>query len=107
MLARLLNLIILYKNTLMRGLMDTHNQPPKLMDRVKAIMRVKRYSPRTVKTYCYWVRYFIRFNGLRHPASMGGPEVKAFLEHLAVRRHVAAAKQDQTLNALVFSIGMY
>lgn len=82
--------------------MDTHSRPPKLMDRVKAIMGVKRYSPRTVKTYCYWIRYFIRFNGLRHPASMGGSEVQAFLEHLAVQRHVAAATQDQALRALVF-----
>ncbi|WP_280570762.1 phage integrase N-terminal SAM-like domain-containing protein [Chromohalobacter sp. 296-RDG] len=82
--------------------MDTYNQPPKLMDRVKAIMRVKRYNPRTVTTYCYWIRYFIRYNGLRHPTSMGGPEVKAFLEHLAVQRHVAAATQNQALNALVF-----
>ncbi|AMD00990.1 phage integrase N-terminal SAM-like domain-containing protein [Halomonas chromatireducens] len=82
--------------------MDTHNRPPKLMDRVKATMRVKRYSPRTEKTYCYWIRYFIRFHGVRHPASMGGSEVRAFLEHLAVERHVAAATQNQALNAIVF-----
>lgn len=82
--------------------MDTHNKPPKLMDRVKATMRVKRYSPRTEKTYCYWIRYFIRFHGIRHPASMGCPEVRAFLEHLAVERQVAAATQNQALNALVF-----
>ncbi|WP_280549083.1 phage integrase N-terminal SAM-like domain-containing protein [Halomonas sp. 11-S5] len=82
--------------------MDTHRSSPKLMDRVRATMRVKRYSPRTVKTYCYWIRYFIRFNGVRHPASMGGPEVRAFLEHLAVERQVAAATQNQALNALVF-----
>ncbi|WP_424948551.1 phage integrase N-terminal SAM-like domain-containing protein [Chromohalobacter marismortui] len=37
----------------------------------------------------------MRFNGLRHPASMGGPEVKAFLEHLALQRYVTAATQDQ------------
>ncbi|NWO10720.1 hypothetical protein HLV40_09960 [Chromohalobacter salexigens] len=57
-------------------------------------LRIKRSSPHTVKTYCYWIRYFIRFNGLRYPASMGGSEVKAFLEHLAVQRHVAAATQN-------------
>lgn len=68
--------------------MDAHNKPPKLMDRVKAIMRVKRYSPRTEKTYCYWIRYFIRFHGVRQPASMGGSEVRAFLEHLTVERQV-------------------
>ncbi|MGR2739670.1 phage integrase N-terminal SAM-like domain-containing protein [Billgrantia sp. Q4P2] len=53
------------------------------MDRVKAIMKVKRYSPRTEKTYCYWIRYwiryFIRFHDVPHPASMGGSEVRAFL----------------------------
>ncbi|WP_425431995.1 phage integrase N-terminal SAM-like domain-containing protein [Halomonas korlensis] len=26
------------------------------MDRVKATIRVKRYSPRTEKTYCYWIQ---------------------------------------------------
>ncbi|WNK19598.1 integron integrase [Halomonas piscis] len=82
--------------------MDMHSRPPKLMDRVKATMRVKRYSPRTEKTYCYWIRFFIRFHGVRHPASMGAPEVKVFLEYLAVERHVAAATQNQALNALVF-----
>lgn len=29
------------------------------MQRVKATMRVKRYSPRTEKTYGYWIRFFI------------------------------------------------
>ncbi|WP_318152584.1 integron integrase [Halomonas sp. M4R1S46] len=82
--------------------MDTQSKPPKLMDRVKATMRVKRYSPRTEKTYCYWIRFFIRFHGVRYPASMGAPEIKAFLEYLAVERHVAAATQNQALNALVF-----
>ncbi|WP_370655380.1 phage integrase N-terminal SAM-like domain-containing protein [Chromohalobacter israelensis] len=48
------------------------------MDRVKSHHGVKRYSPHTVKAYCYWIRYFIRFNGSRHPASMGGSEVKTF-----------------------------
>ncbi|WP_209477014.1 site-specific integrase [Billgrantia antri] len=82
--------------------MDTQARPPKLMDRVKATMRVKRYSPRTEKTYCYWIRYFIRFHCVRQPACMGRSEVRAFLEHLAVERHVAAATQNQALNAIVF-----
>ncbi|MDN7133712.1 phage integrase N-terminal SAM-like domain-containing protein [Halomonas sp. MC140] len=82
--------------------MGMQHKPPKLMDRVKAVMRVKRYSPRTEKTYCYWMRYFIRYHGIRHPATMGPAEVQAFLEHLAVERYVAAATQNQALNALVF-----
>jgi len=73
------------------GGMESQSRPPKLMDRVKATMRVKRYSPRTEKTYCYWIRYFIRFQGVRHPADMKAPKVQDFLEHLAVERQVVAA----------------
>ncbi|MGO2240213.1 MAG: phage integrase N-terminal SAM-like domain-containing protein [Halomonas sp.] len=36
------------------------------MERVKAALRVKRYSLRTKKTYCYWTRFFIRFHGMHH-----------------------------------------
>ncbi len=71
--------------------MESHRRPPKLMGRVRAIMRVKRYNPRTEKTYCYWIRYFIRFQGVRHPAGMKAPKVQDFLEHLAVERQVVAA----------------
>lgn len=72
------------------------------MERVRATLRVKRYSIRTEKTYCYWIRFYIKFHGLRHPDSMGAPEVNAFLEYLAVERRVAAATQNQALNAIVF-----
>ncbi|MBW6391113.1 phage integrase N-terminal SAM-like domain-containing protein [Halomonas sp. Y3S6] len=47
--------------------------------------------------YCYLIRHFIRFHGVRHPASMGGSEVRAFLKHLAVEHKVAAATQNQAL----------
>ena len=33
---------------------------------------------------------------------MGAPEIEAFLTHLAVDRKVAAATQNQALNAIVF-----
>ena len=38
----------------------------------------------------------------RHPREMGTAEVRGFLTHLAVERNVAAATQNQALNALVF-----
>ena len=59
------------------GSKDTHSKPPKLMDRIRATLRVKRYSPRTEKTYCYWIRYFIRFHGVRHPAGMRAAELES------------------------------
>ncbi|MDQ3309285.1 MAG: phage integrase N-terminal SAM-like domain-containing protein, partial [Gemmatimonadota bacterium] len=41
-------------------------------------------SLRTEEAYVGWVRRFILFHGKRHPAQMGGAEVRAFLTHLAV-----------------------
>ena len=40
--------------------------------------------------------------GWRHPKEMGAAEVRGFLTHLAAERNVAAATQNQALNALVF-----
>lgn len=78
---------------------------PRLRDRVREAIRTRRYSHRTEKSYWYWIRYYIRFHGLRHPADMGAREVRAFLSWLAVERDVAAATQNQALNALVFLYG--
>ena len=75
---------------------------PKLRDQFREAIRVRHYSPRTEKTYWYWIRYFIRFHKLRHPAEMSEPEVSVFLTWLATKRDVAAATQNQALNALVF-----
>jgi integron integrase len=49
-----------------------------------------------------WVRRYVLFHGKRHPTDLGATEVVAFLTHLAVQRRVAAATQNQALNALVF-----
>jgi integron integrase len=75
---------------------------PKLLDRVREAIRVRHYSLRTETAYVGWVRRFVIFHGLKHPQEMGGTEVAAFLSHLAQDRKVAAATQNQALNALVF-----
>jgi len=75
---------------------------PKLREEVRRVIRTRHYSRRTEKTYWYWIRYFIRFHRLRHPLAMGEKEVGEFLTWLAVNRNVAAATQNQALNALVF-----
>ena len=45
---------------------------------------VRRYAPRTGKTYKSWIRSFFRFHHLRHPREMGTAEILQFLTHLAV-----------------------
>ena len=77
-------------------------QSPKLLDQLRAALRVKHYAYRTEKSYVYWVRRFIYFHQKKHPRSMGTCEVQAALSYLAQHEYVSASTQNQALNALVF-----
>jgi integron integrase len=74
----------------------------KLLDLVRQKIRLKHYSLRTERAYIDWIKRFIFFHHKRHPASMGAPEIRAFLSHLAVARKVAASTQTQALSAIIF-----
>jgi integron integrase len=76
--------------------------PPKLLDQVRAKIRVLHYSIRTEQTYVDWNRRFILFHQKRHPMEMGKAEVEAFLTHLAVEHKVSASTQSQAKAALLF-----
>ena len=69
---------------------------------ISDFMSVRRYSRRTIKSYLYWIKYFIVFHEKRHPEAMGPMEVEQFLTHLAVTRRVSVATQKIALNALAF-----
>jgi integron integrase len=77
----------------------------RLLDQVRERVRGLHYSLRTEEAYVYWCRAFVRFHGLRHPAEMGGPEVEAFLTHLAAERGLAVSSHRQALSALLFLYG--
>lgn len=66
-------------------------QRPKLLESFRDELRVRRYAPRTGKTYESWIRRFIRFHHLRHPREMGTAEIQQFLTHLAVVEQVSAS----------------
>ena len=70
-------------------------------------MCVRRYSRRTVKSYIYWIKYFIVHHQMRHPEEMGAAEVEQFLTFLAVERKVSIATQKIALNALAFLYGRF
>ena len=74
----------------------------KLLDRVRAALRTRHYSLRTEESYVAWVKRFVLFHGKRHPDTMGGPEINAFLSSLATDGRVAASTQNQALSALLF-----
>ena len=66
---------------------------PKLIERARRLMRLRRYSRRTELAYVFWIKRFIHFHGLRHPADLAS-EVNTFLSHLASGRHVSASTQN-------------
>ena len=74
-------------------------------ERMQRVLRVAHYAQKTEKAYTQWWERFEKFSGGRPEGELGAAEVKAFLEHLAVERHVSAATQKQALNALVFVFG--
>jgi integron integrase len=73
-----------------------------LLDQVRERVRYLHFSIRTEQAYVHWVRAFVRFHGMRHPAEMAAPEVEAFLTWLAAERGVAVATHRQALSAIVF-----
>ena len=77
-------------------------QSGRLLDQVRERIRYLHYSLSTEQTYVYWVRWFIRFHGLRHPKEMGQQEVERFLTMLANERKVSPSTHRQALSALLF-----
>jgi integron integrase len=77
-------------------------RPPKLLAALRREIRVRHYSRCTEEAYVGWVRRFVRFCGLRHPATVGTAEVGAFLTSLAQDVGVAASTQNQAACALQF-----
>src|SRR4030065_2671367 len=75
---------------------------PRLLQSLRANLRLRHFSPRTEEAYSGWVRRYVRFHRLRHPADLGEAEVKAFLTHLAVDRQLAPSTLAQALAALLF-----
>ena len=92
--------------------MYSYNKPDKvckppltsarILDQLRERLRYMHYSLQTEKSYVYWVRWYIRWHGIRHPKSMGGKEVEAFLSMLANERKVSASTHRQALSALLF-----
>src|SRR5688572_13918923 len=75
---------------------------PRLLTQVREAIRLHHYSRRTEEAYVGWVRRYVRFSGMRHPAELGGEDVRRFLTALADRGKVSASTQSQALSGLLF-----
>jgi len=77
-------------------------QQPRLMDRVRAALRVAHYALSTERTYCHWIKRYILHHNKRHPLEMGAAEVGEFLSHLAAVENVSASTQNQAMHAVLY-----
>src|SRR5689334_5597676 len=81
------------------------NPKLKLLDQIREVMRLKHYSLRTERSYCDWIRRFVKFHEMsKREDLMAGEKAKieSFLSDLAVTGQVAASTQNQAFNALLF-----
>jgi integron integrase len=76
----------------------------KVLDEVRDVMRLHHYSIHTERTYCDWIKRYIRYHNMisRQDLIDGEAKIEAFLTHLAVDKAVAPSTQNQAMNALVF-----
>jgi len=72
------------------------------LESVRRVIRTLHYSIRTEQAYLSWIKQYILYHNKKHPEEMSVIEVGDFLSYLANERHVAAATQNQALNALNF-----
>jgi hypothetical protein len=50
---------------------------PGIFSRQRDAIRLKHYSYRTEQAYVGWIKPYIYFHGVRHPAKMGAPESRS------------------------------
>ena len=58
-------------------------QSTRLLDQLRERIRYLHYSINTEKSYVYWVRMFVRWHKLCHPAEMGKAEEDQRLTYLS------------------------
>jgi hypothetical protein len=83
----------------------TPNPKLRVLDQVREVMRLKHYAIRTERSYCDWIKRYVRFHRMNSRAELlAEPEAKIeeFLSDLAVNGHVAASTQNQAFNGLLF-----
>ena len=70
----------------------------RLIDEIK----IRHYSPKTLKSYRSWIRKFQTFTRSKDLKSLDAADVKRFLTYLAVERKVSASSQNLAFNSLLF-----
>jgi integron integrase len=67
-----------------------------------AEIKLRHYSPKTLKSYRSWIRQFQSYTKSKNQQLLSTIDIKEFLTYLAVERKVSASSQNQAFNALLF-----
>ena len=70
--------------------------------KILAVMRQRGMALTTERNYISHFRDLMKRRNLHNAAEISAPELKAYLDYLAMDREVASTTQKQALNALVF-----
>ncbi len=73
-----------------------------VFDQLVIEIKVRHYSPKTLKAYRGWIRQFQTFIKSKDYQQLSQQNVVDFLSYLAVEKQVSASSQNQAFNALLF-----
>lgn len=73
-----------------------------LFETVRREMRLRNYSPKTIKAYKSCLRTFTRYFSPRHPRDLSDADIRKYLLHLIETEQYAASTVNQVLNAIRF-----
>lgn len=80
---------------------NASNRKGDLFEGVKTELRLRQYSPKTIKAYLGQLRAFVRFFQSRHPRDLTHEDIRTYLLHL-VEANLSRSAVDQALNAIRF-----
>lgn len=73
-----------------------------LLERLRAAIRHRGFSPHTLRAYEAWASRFLLFQKGRHPEALGVGDILGFLDATARSDRASASTRNQALHALVF-----
>ena len=73
-----------------------------VFDQLMNEIKIRHYSPKTLKAYQVWIRQFQTFTKSKDYQKLSQQDVVDFLSFLAVEKQVSAASQNLAFNSLLF-----
>lgn len=86
----------------MRIMVTRTHTAPTILSVLRQELRLRDYSPKTLKSYQSSLRAFIRYFSPRHPRELSSEDIRRYLVDLMDKTRLSAATVNQHYNALKF-----